>query len=387
MKFIDQAKIFVKAGSGGNGSASFRREKFVEFGGPDGGDGGDGGSVYAIGVKDVNSLIEYHHKQHITAEDGENGLGRNKTGKSGADIYIKIPIGTEIYDAQTNSLICDMIYHGQMHKLASGGKGGQGNVRFKSSTNRAPREFGKGVSGEELSLILQLKLIANVGIIGMPNAGKSTILSIISEARPKIADYPFTTITPNLGVAKIYEKDIVFADIPGMIEHAHLGKGLGIEFLRHIQRCSILLHVINISEDISNNYKIIKNELLQYNKNLANKLEIIVLNKSDLIDDENLKNKMKEIELFEQKYLSIIQDIISSLDESPQQQKIVLNDWDIDQEFDIYDDTENSDYDSLLDDREKECIFDIKIPKIFICSAKMNWKMHDILHEIYSILK
>ena len=255
MKFLDQAKIYVKAGDGGSGSAGFRREKFIEFGGPDGGDGGDGGSVVLIAVANLNTLIDFRFQQHFKAERGHNGMGKKKTGRAGKDLILKIPVGTQIFEEDNNTLIEDLKKIGQKIIIAQGGKKGLGNVRFKSSTNRAPRRKTDGTEGESFWIWLQLKVIADVGIIGMPNAGKSSLLSVLTKAKPKIANYPFTTLDPNLGVTSYSDKEVTLADIPGLIEGAHEGTGLGDKFLRHIERCKSLIHLIDITdEDILENY-------------------------------------------------------------------------------------------------------------------------------------
>ena len=255
MKFLDQAKIYVKAGDGGSGSASFRREKFVEFGGPDGGDGGDGGSVILKAAENLNTLIDFRFQQHFKAERGHNGTGKKKSGRNGKDLVLKVPVGTQVFEEDNNTLIEDLKKIDQKLIIAQGGKKGLGNVRFKSSTNRAPRKKTAGTKGESFWIWLQLKVIADVGIIGMPNAGKSSLLSVLTKAKPKIANYPFTTIDPNLGVTNYNDKEITLADIPGLIEGAHEGTGLGDKFLRHIERCKSLIHLIDITEEnILENY-------------------------------------------------------------------------------------------------------------------------------------
>ena len=295
MKFLDQAKIFIKAGNGGSGSASFRREKFVEFGGPDGGDGGDGGSIIIESDRNLNTLIDFRYSQHFKAQHGQSGSKKNKTGGRGKDLVLKVPVGTQIYEEDNNTLIYDFLKNKERFLLAAGGKGGLGNVRFKSSTNRAPKKKTNGKIGEEFWIWLQLKVIADIGIIGLPNAGKSSLLSALTRARPKIANYPFTTINPNLGVCYIKDKEIILADIPGLVEGAHKGVGLGDKFLRHVERCKILLHMIDVSEeDLVGNYNKIRSELLAYDKNLYKKKEIIVLNKSDIIQKDQLENKLKK---------------------------------------------------------------------------------------------
>ena len=295
MKFLDQAKIYIKAGNGGSGSASFRREKFVEYGGPDGGDGGDGGSIIVQSDRNLNTLIDFRYAQHFKAQHGKPGSKRNKTGANGEDLILKVPLGTQVYEEDNNTLIYDFTKNKEKYLVASGGKGGLGNVRFKSSTNRAPRKKTNGKLGEEFWIWLQLKVIADIGIIGKPNAGKSSLLAALTRAKPKIANYPFTTINPNLGVSYYGGKEITLADIPGLVEGAHKGVGLGDKFLRHIERCKILLHLIDLSEDdLLNSYKKIKSELSNYDKDLIKKKEIIFFNNSDLLDENEINEKLKE---------------------------------------------------------------------------------------------
>ena len=295
MKFLDQAKIYIKAGNGGSGSASFRREKFVEYGGPDGGDGGDGGSIIVQSDRNLNTLIDFRYAQHFKAQHGRPGSKRNKTGANGEDLILKVPLGTQVYEEDNNTLIYDFTKNKEKYLVASGGRGGLGNLRFKSSTNRAPRKKTNGKLGEEFWIWLQLKVIADIGIIGMPNAGKSSLLAALTRAKPKIANYPFTTINPNLGVSYYGGKEITLADIPGLVEGAHKGVGLGDKFLRHIERCKILLHLIDLSEDsLFNAYKKVKLELSNYDKNLMKKKEMIFFNKSDLLNDYEIDNKLKE---------------------------------------------------------------------------------------------
>jgi GTP-binding protein len=295
MKFLDQAKIYIKAGNGGSGSASFRREKFIEYGGPDGGDGGDGGSVIFESERNLNTLIDFRYSQHFKAEEGKSGSKRNKTGASGKDLLIKVPVGTQIYEEDNNTLIYDFVKDKEKYLIASGGNGGLGNVRFKSSTNRAPKKKTKGKIGEEFWIWLQLKVIADIGIIGFPNSGKSSLLSAMTRARPKIASYPFTTLDPNLGVAYYDGKEFTLADIPGLVEGAHKGIGLGDKFLRHIERCKILLHLIDLSEeDLLDNYLKIRNELKKYDDILYKKKEIIVFNKIDLFAKKDVEKKLKK---------------------------------------------------------------------------------------------
>ena len=293
MKFLDQAKIYVKAGNGGSGSSSFRREKFIEFGGPDGGDGGDGGSIVLIAEANLNTLIDFRFQQHFEAEKGQNGMGKQKTGKTGEDLILKVPIGTQIFEEDNNTLIEDLKKAGQKIIVARGGKKGLGNVRFKSSTNRAPRKKTDGSEGEGFWIWLQLKVIADIGIIGMPNAGKSSLLSVLTKAKPKIANYPFTTLNPNLGVASYSDREVTIADVPGLIEGAHEGIGLGDKFLRHIERCKNLIHLIDITdENILENYLKIRKELSKYSNNLLKKKEIIVFNKIDIINTKEVEEKI-----------------------------------------------------------------------------------------------
>ena len=290
MKFLDQVKIYIKAGNGGDGSPSFRREKFIEYGGPDGGDGGNGGSVILKAERNLNTLIDYRYQQHHKAKRGDNGSGQNRTGKSGDNLVLKVPLGTQVFEEDNKTLIFDFIKIGEEFVAAAGGKGGLGNTRFKSSTNRAPRKFTKGTPGEEFTIWLQLKTIADIGIIGLPNAGKSSLLAAITNANPKIANYEFTTLNPNLGVASYDDKEITIADIPGLIEGAHKGTGLGIQFLKHVERCKSLLHMIDITkDDIEESYNQVKTELKNYSSKLSKKKELIVLNKTDLIDQKKVK--------------------------------------------------------------------------------------------------
>ena len=294
MKFLDQVKIFVKAGDGGSGSPSFRREKFIEFGGPDGGDGGKGGSVTLKAERNLNTLIDYRYQQHFKAEKGANGSGKNKTGKSGETLYLKVPMGTQVFEEDNKTLIFDFKNENEVFVVANGGKGGFGNTRFKSSTNRAPKKFTKGAVGEEFWIWLQLKTIADIGIIGLPNAGKSSLLASLTSATPKIANYKFTTLNPNLGVAIYDDREIILADIPGLIEGAHRGAGLGIKFLKHIERCKALLHLIDVSEsDVIDSYLKVRNEMKKYSPELLKKEEIVVFNKTDLIDKDEISEKMR----------------------------------------------------------------------------------------------
>ena len=294
MKFLDHAKIYIASGKGGKGCVSFRREKYIEYGGPNGGNGGKGGDVIFVTDPNLNTLIDFRYQQHFKAKKGGDGKGKNQTGAYGHDLIIKVPPGTEIYNEDKQVLLADLIRKDQKITLAYGGRGGLGNSHFKSSTNQSPRKFTYGADLEERLLWLSLKLFADVGIIGKPNAGKSTLLSKISRAQPKIADYPFTTIHPILGVLKRFDQEIIMADIPGLIEGAHEGKGLGDQFLAHIERCKILLHIIDCSEkNPIDSYNAVRNEIVKYGKNLIEKNELIALSKSDLISDE--KKELSEI--------------------------------------------------------------------------------------------
>lgn len=297
MKFLDQAKIFVQSGNGGAGCVSFRREKYIEFGGPNGGDGGKGGSVYFEAVANLNTLIDFRYAQHFKAKKGQNGMGSEKNGCKAQDIIIKVPVGTEILAEDGETLLVDMVKPGQVYLAAKGGDGGRGNMNFKSSTNQAPRYAEPGWPGEEKWLWLRLKIIADVGLIGMPNAGKSTFLTSVTKARPKIADYPFTTLHPNLGVAWVDNYELVIADIPGLIEGAHEGVGLGDRFLKHIERCEVFLHLIDVtSEDVVRTYKSIRKELELYNPALMNKPEVVALNKCDALDEKEIAKKVVKLE-------------------------------------------------------------------------------------------
>lgn len=297
MKFLDQAKIFVKSGDGGAGCVSFRREKYIEFGGPNGGDGGKGGSVYFQAVENLNTLIDFRYQQHFKAHKGYNGSGSDKTGPKGADIVIKVPVGTEILAEDGETVLVDMINPGQVFMIAKGGDGGRGNAQFKSSTNQAPRYAEPGWPGEEKWVWLRLKVIADAGLLGLPNAGKSTFLSVVTSARPKIADYPFTTLHPNLGVAWVDGYEMVIADIPGLIEGASEGAGLGDRFLKHIERCSAFLHLIDgTAEDVVESYRVIRKELELYDDKLAKKPEIVALNKCDALTPEEVAEKVAALE-------------------------------------------------------------------------------------------
>jgi GTP-binding protein len=298
MKFLDQAKIFVCSGDGGNGCVSFRREKYVEFGGPDGGDGGRGGDIVFELVEGLNTLIDFRYKQHFRAPRGENGMGQNRTGASGNILVIKVPEGTQIYEEDKETLIADITSQTPQAIICRGGQGGRGNSHFKSSRNQAPRRADLGEAGEEYWLWLRLKLIADAGLIGLPNAGKSTFLSVVSRAKPKIADYPFTTLTPGLGVVRYEDVEFVLADIPGLIKGAHSGAGLGDRFLGHVERCAVLLHIIDgMEEDVTDRWCTIRDELKSYGNGLAEKPEIIVLNKSDSIGSAEMELKRRSLEI------------------------------------------------------------------------------------------
>ena len=292
MKFLDQAKVFIRSGNGGNGCVGFRREKFIEFGGPDGGDGGRGGSVVLHAVPNLNTLIDFRYRQHFKAERGGHGMGQNRSGAAGQDLLIKVPVGTQILAEDKETLLADLTVADQRVVIARGGDGGFGNAHYKSSTNRAPRRAGPGWPGEERWLWLRLKLIADVALVGLPNAGKSTFLAAVSRARPKIADYPFTTLTPQLGVVGVDEEEFVIADLPGLIEGAHEGAGLGTRFLGHMERCAVLLHLIDgTAEDVAGAYRTIRAELAAYGHGLTEKPEIVGLNKSDAIVAEDIPAK------------------------------------------------------------------------------------------------
>ena len=297
MKFLDLAKVYIRSGGGGAGCVSFRREKFIEFGGPDGGDGGNGGSVWAEAVEGLNTLIDFRYQQHFFAKSGQPGMGSQRTGKTGEDIVLKVPVGTEILDEDQETVIADLTQVGQRVLLAKGGNGGWGNLRFKSSTNRAPSRANPGQEGVERTIWLRLKLIADAGLLGLPNAGKSTFLAAVSNARPKIADYPFTTLVPNLGVVGIDGKEFVMADIPGLIEGASEGRGLGDQFLAHVERCSVLLHLVDgTSSTIAKDYKAILRELEAYSETLSDKPRITALNKIDALDAKTIAARKRSLE-------------------------------------------------------------------------------------------
>ena len=297
MKFLDQAKIFVKSGDGGKGCVSFRREKYIEFGGPNGGDGGKGGSVIFEAVENLNTLIDFRYRQHFKAPRGQHGMGSEMCGAKGEDLIIKVPVGTEIVAEDGETVLADMVKPGQRFLIAKGGDGGRGNIHFKSSTNQAPRYAEPGWPGEEKWVWLKLKIIADVGLIGLPNAGKSTLLAAVTRARPKIADYPFTTIYPNLGVAWVDGREIVLADIPGLIEGAHEGVGLGDRFLKHVERCSAFLHLIDATaDDVVLSYQTIRKELELYKADLLKKPEVVALNKCDSLSEDDIAAKIKALQ-------------------------------------------------------------------------------------------
>ena len=297
MKFLDLTKVYIRSGSGGSGCISFRREKYIEYGGPDGGDGGTGGSVWAETVDGLNTLIDFRYQQHFFAKNGQGGMGKQRTGKDGDDIVLRVPVGTEVLDEDQETVIADMTELGQRVELAKGGNGGWGNLHFKSATNQAPRRSNPGQDGVERTLWLRLKLIADVGLLGLPNAGKSTFLATTSNARPKIADYPFTTLHPNLGVVGVDNAEFVVADIPGLIEGASEGRGLGDLFLGHVERCAVLLHLIDgTSETVAEDYQTIITELEAYGGDLAEKPRITVLNKIDALDEEERATALSELE-------------------------------------------------------------------------------------------
>jgi len=293
MKFLDQAKVYIRSGDGGAGSVSFRREKFIEFGGPDGGDGGRGGDVWVEAVDGLNTLIDYRYQQHFKAKTGVHGMGRNRAGAKGADVTLKVPAGTQVYAEDNETLICDLTVVGQRFLLAKGGNGGFGNQHFKTSTNQAPRRANPGQPGVEMTIWLRLKLIADAGLVGLPNAGKSTFLAAVTAAKPKIADYPFTTLHPGLGVARIDAREFVIADIPGLIEGAHEGIGIGDRFLGHVERTRVLLHLVSAQEENPGKaYKTVRGELEAYGHGLAEKPEIVALSQVDTLDGEARKKKL-----------------------------------------------------------------------------------------------
>jgi GTP-binding protein len=296
MKFLDQAKVYIRSGDGGAGSVSFRREKFIEFGGPDGGDGGRGGDVWIEAVDGLNTLIDYRYQQHFKAQTGGHGMGRNRSGAKGSDVVLKVPAGTQVFEEDNETLIVDMTEVGQRFRIAAGGNGGFGNQHFKSSTNRAPRRANPGLEGVEMTIWLRLKLIADAGLVGLPNAGKSTFLAAVTAAKPKIADYPFTTLHPGLGVARVDAREFVLADIPGLIEGAHEGAGIGDRFLGHVERTRVLLHLVSAREEkVGVAYKTVRDELVAYGHGLEDKPEIVALSQADLLDADTRKKKVASL--------------------------------------------------------------------------------------------
>ena len=296
MRFLDEAKVLIKSGDGGNGCLSFRREKFIEFGGPDGGDGGAGGDVVVVAVDGLNTLIDYRYRRHFKAQRGGNGAGQNRTGHGGADAILKVPVGTQVFSEDKQFLLADLLTPGQRALIARGGDGGFGNARFKSSTNRAPRRADPGRPGEEFSIVLRLKLLADAGLIGLPNAGKSTFLAAVSRARPKVADYPFTTLWPSLGVVTAGRDEFVLADIPGLIEGAHRGVGLGTRFLGHVERCRVLIHLIDGTQaDPAAAWRTVRGELAAYGEGLLDKPELVVLNKVDALPADEIERRSAEL--------------------------------------------------------------------------------------------
>ncbi len=297
MKFLDEAKIFIRSGQGGNGCVSFRREKYIEFGGPNGGDGGRGGHVYFETDANLNTLIDFRYRQHFKASRGENGMGKDRHGAAANDLIIKVPVGTIILEEDKETIVADLDKPNMKFMVAKGGDGGRGNANFKTSTNRAPRHFEEGWEGQERWLWLRLKLLADIGLVGLPNAGKSTFLSVVSAAKPKIADYPFTTLYPQLGVVDLDRNSFVIADLPGLIEGAHQGVGIGTRFLGHVERCKAIIHLIDgTEEDVAKNYQIIRNEIELYDADLENKEEIVVLNKEDGMSKEEIAEKLAILE-------------------------------------------------------------------------------------------
>ncbi len=336
MKFLDQAKIYIRSGNGGAGAVSFRREKFIEFGGPDGGDGGSGGDVWAECEEGLNTLIDYRYHQQFKAKTGGHGMGKNRAGAKGPDVILKVPAGTEILDEDGETVIADMTHVGQRFLLAKGGNGGFGNAYFTTSTNRAPRRANPGQEGEERTIILRLKLIADAGLVGLPNAGKSTFLATVTSAKPNIADYPFTTLHPGLGVVRAYNREFVLADIPGLIEGASEGVGLGDRFLSHVERCRVLLHLVEgTSEHAGKAYKTVRHEIEAYGHDLADKPEIVALSKADALDEDTLKEQLARLKRAAKKtpYVisaasgqgvqEVLQALLSVIDEAKVEEKAV----------------------------------------------------------------
>ncbi len=335
MKFLDQAKVYIRSGDGGAGAVSFRREKFIEFGGPDGGNGGRGGDVIVVAANGLNTLIDYRYEQHFKAKTGMHGMGRDRTGAAGADVVMKVPVGTQIFEEDNETLVADLTEVGQQVVLARGGNGGFGNAHFTTSKNRAPRRANPGLEGREMLIWLRLKLIADAGLVGLPNAGKSTFLAAVSAAKPKIADYPFTTLHPNLGVVAVDAREFLLADIPGLIEGAHEGAGLGDRFLGHVERCRVLLHLIDATgDDPAAAYRTIRNELSQYGHGITEKPEIVALSKVDSITAEDLAAKMKVLKRAAKKtpfaisavagieMKTVLRAMLAAIDESRQEEQV-----------------------------------------------------------------
>lgn len=296
MKFLDETKVYIRAGDGGGGAISFHREKFIEFGGPDGGDGGRGGDVWVEAVDGLNTLIDFRFQQHHKAKTGVHGMGRNRTGANGASITLKVPAGTQVFEEDNETLVCDLTTVGERYRIAKGGNGGFGNAHFKTATNQAPRHANPGLAGEEKTVWLRLKLIADAGLVGLPNAGKSTFLASVTRARPKIANYPFTTLHPNLGVATIDNREFVLADIPGLIEGAHEGVGIGDRFLGHVERTRVLLHLVSaLEEDVAEAYRVVRHELEAYGHGIAEKPEVVALSQVDVLDAETRAEKVRAL--------------------------------------------------------------------------------------------
>ncbi len=397
--FIDKVKIFVEAGKGGNGCVSFRREKFVAYGGPDGGDGGDGGNVYLRSNPEITTLYDFKLKPHFKAQDGSHGKGKNMYGKNGEDLYVDVPCGCVVYkldDEGKNIFIEDLKEPYMTIMVAKGGKGGRGNASFKSSTNRAPKIAEMGLPGEKVTLVLELKLIADVGIIGLPNCGKSTLLSVLTSAKPKIADYPFTTLSPNLGVCVYKNFKFVLSDIPGLIEDAHKGKGLGIEFLRHIERTKILLHLIDISSkdirSILRNYIIINNELKNYSKKLLERPTIIVLTKIDTLKEDEIENITKKfIKEIKNKYTVIPISAVKKQNLELLIKKIVnlLNKVKKEKTTDIdgIKKIKNFIYEQDLSVERKDNLFIVKNKKIEEAVLKTNFSIKESVIRLQKILK
>ncbi len=343
MKFLDQAKIYIRSGDGGAGAVSFRREKFIEFGGPDGGDGGRGGDVFVECVNGLNTLIDYRFQQHFKAGTGIHGMGKNRAGARGADMVLKVPVGTQILDEDGETLVADMTQEGQRFCILKGGNGGFGNLHFTSSTNRAPTRANPGLPGTERWVWLRLKLIADAGLVGLPNAGKSTFLAATTAAKPKIADYPFTTLHPGLGVVRTDGREFVLADIPGLIEGAHEGLGLGDRFLGHVERCRVLLHLVEAtSEHAGKAYKTVRKELEAYGNGLAEKVEIVALSKVDAVDADTLKQQKDRLKraagraplllsavsgLGVQEALRALLDVIGEAKAAEEAPKVKISEW------------------------------------------------------------